>query len=588
MSRHARVVNADPVTGRPAILGEVASRQTDLETFGQPYGRLKTTPLADALREPEEVERLASAIPRYLGPVECLLQQAAQEWAVLDTRPLTLQPEAKLTYYHARWKAGAMSDLDFLAAVPVELARAGRVRLARRPGDGLTPFTRGIGISGEARNGILTSEADALTPCSRRGPYVVVVDRVDARHTPLLADPACQGILAVRGSRADHFALLTRERGFGYLALPNHRLGPAGLERDGATLHFGAEVTIDFVAGDVYQGLGGIVLDDQGLWTEAVAPLLARYPGPVAVRINVDLAEDLPSSLPPDAAGIGLVRTEHTLARRGIGELVSRVLDPGDDGGAVSVREIAVTLEPEIRELLASAAGRPVAVRLLDYPRHELPGASSNEVNPMLGLRGVRQGIYAPALYLAQIEALLRAAASAGVDSPLEIMLPLVAFEEEVKLIARWVEECRRKVGVPSELRVRVGAMVETPAALAIADRLARACDFLSFGTNDLTQLFLGLSREDYVAFLAPYRRQGVLRSDPFEELHPTVKHAIEDAARRARQANPTIFLGLCGDHARTTSALELVHAGLLDYVSVVPSDLPSARLRALSLLPAP
>ncbi len=558
----------------------MVSRWVDLETFGQPYGRLKTTPLAAALPEPEEFERLASAMPRDSGPVECLLEQTEMEWTVRDTRPLALQPEAELTFHHARWKMGAMSDLDFLAAIPEELARAGRRRVARRRGDGLRPFSRGTGISGQVATGILTSEAEALSNRSRPNPYVVAVDRVDARHNHLLSDPTCQGMVAIRGSRADHFALLARERGFGYMALPDHRLGPGGLDRDGAALPFGAEVTIDFVGGEMYHGLGQ-TLDDRGLWTDVVEPLLARYPAPVPIRVNVDLAEDLPFGMPQGAAGIGLVRTEHILARRGLGDLVSRALRIDDNGGAEPARKIAAALEAEVRALLALAAGRPVAVRLLDYPRHELPGPPSNEMNPMLGLRGVRQGIYVPALYRTQIEAFLRAAAASAVAG-LEIMVPLVAFVEEVELVSRWVGECRRDVGTVADMSIRVGAMVETPAALTIVEDLAGACDFLSFGTNDLTQLIFGLSREDYVAFLDAYRRQGVLTADPFEELHATVKHAIEEAARRARRANPMILLGLCGDHGKTTSALELVHAGLLDYVSVVPSDLPVSHLRAL------
>jgi pyruvate,orthophosphate dikinase len=207
----------------------------------------------------------------------------------------------------------------------------------------------------------------------------------------------------------------------------------------------------------------------------------------------------------------------------------------------------------------------------------------------MLGVRGVRQGLQWPALYRAQIEALLQAATWVQQQGlPLhtvEIMVPLVSFVEEVYTVRRWVEQALAVLPGGQSLPVKVGAMIETPAAALSAAQLANACDFLSFGTNDLTQFALGLSREDYPPVLWNYRQHHLLQHDPFQSLHPTILKMVHEAAGRAKQTRPAIMLGLCGAHAADPQVFELCKTGLLDYLSVPRYHLPLVKLQAIQTL---
>jgi pyruvate,orthophosphate dikinase len=161
-------------------------------------------------------------------------------------------------------------------------------------------------------------------------------------------------------------------------------------------------------------------------------------------------------------------------------------------------------------------------------------------------------------------------------------MVPLVNFVEEIRTIRRWVEQSQDALPGGQAVPVKVGAMVETPAAALSADSLATECDFLSFGTNDLTQFSLGLSREDYPPVLQSYRQRNLLRRDPFQSLHPTVLKIVRDAASRAKQIRPSIILGLCGAHATDPQVLELCRMGLLDYLSVPRHQLLWVKLQAI------
>ncbi len=252
--------------------------------------------------------------------------------------------------------------------------------------------------------------------------------------------------------------------------------------------------------------------------------------------------------------------------------------------------------------------GLPVTVRLLDPPLHEfLPNVEElavkeattgltaeeqevyraarvwHEFNPMLGTRGVRLGVLKPGLYQMQVRALMEAAAervAAGGNPIVEIMIPLTVTREELGLARGWVEDAIAKAGVTAG-EVTIGTMIETPRAAVRADEIAEEADFFSFGTNDLTQMTFGFSRDDVEGrIMATYLEQGLLKRNPFDTIdRGGVGELVKIAVERGRQARPGIKLGVCGEHGGDPESIHLFHEAGLDYVSCSPFRVPIARL---------
>jgi len=202
----------------------------------------------------------------------------------------------------------------------------------------------------------------------------------------------------------------------------------------------------------------------------------------------------------------------------------------------------------------------------------------------MLGLRGVRQGLRWPEIYQAQIDAILEAVADVrgGALNGVDIIVPLVNQPEEMLVVRRWLENRRSILSGGTRMYIRLGAMIETPAAALAIEELVLHCDFLSFGTNDLTQFSLAMSRDDYLPLLRIYRRRGVMDEDPFELFHPAVFRLVRDAAQRAKRVRPSLVIGLCGTQAADPAAIDLCRSGVLDYLSVAPSQLATVKLQAI------
>lgn len=606
-SGYVLIMNANPITGVPTVVGEAAERADALEESASSSSPVGTIPFGYYEEGPPHLSELMANLALRKKPTVVVARFTPSGLDILREGCLELSPQAALRFFHCLWKEGKLDDEEFLRSVPPETLSIERPYLDLTRNGHLVPLTRGTPIHGDPTMGYLIP-ADVLRSnfCPidqemgarreyangdsqrRCGPYVVVVDRVDARHTVLLADERCRGMLALRGSRADHFALLARERQFPYMVLEGHQLDPDGLRVGKQVVPFGTLITVDFPSGQIYSGEGELAVRDRGPDVRTVRQLLATRRITIRLRVNVDASEDFGGQFPHDACGIGLLRTEHVILRSNCEGLLHRALV--NDGVQVepTVREeLRRLFEREFARLLELVDGRPVAIRLLDFPLHELRDVSP-EVNPMLGLRGVRQGLQWPHVYRSQIEALLAAGVKvrrAGLNvGPLEITVPLVTLPGEVEVVSDWVYQARHDVPASEGLVVRVGAMVETPSALAVVESLARRCDFLSFGTNDLTQLVFGLSREDYLPVLRAYRRYDLLIADPFETLHPLLSAQVSNAAQRARRANPRVTIGLCGAHAGDSSTLDLCLQGVLDYVSVPVEQLCQTKLRALAI----
>jgi pyruvate,orthophosphate dikinase len=341
-----------------------------------------------------------------------------------------------------------------------------------------------------------------------------------------------------------------------------------------------------------------------------------RRKGGLAVRANADTGADAAVARRFGAEGIGLCRTEHMFLGEDRLPVVRRmILADAPDEEAAALEELRKVQKTDFEAIFRAMDGRPVTVRLLDPPLHEfLPrtdelmvkeatsglsaeerrlydaAKSWEEANPMLGTRGVRLGVIKPGLYGMQVRALMEAAATVaaekGMKTPVvEVMIPLTVSGPEMEAARGWVEEAIAQAteGVKKPIEVTIGTMIETPRGALRADEIAEESDFFSFGTNDLTQMAFGFSRDDVESRMMPaYLEQGLLKRNPFDTLDQDgVGALVEEAVEKGRKARPGIKLGVCGEHGGDPESIDFFYRAGLDYVSCSPFRVPIARLAA-------
>ncbi|HEU5268128.1 MAG TPA: putative PEP-binding protein, partial [Jatrophihabitans sp.] len=450
-------------------------------------------------------------------------------------------------------------------------------------------FGRGLPAAVGAAVGRVALSSDRAVELSEAGEAVVLVAE-ETSPGDLPGMLAAKAIVTARGGLAAHAAVVAR--GLGRPAVCGATgvridLVNRAITSDGHTIAEGELISVDGSGGILYTGAVHVVPPRPGGDLDA---LLTRADGlrRLGVRANADNGRDAALALQYGAEGVGLCRTEHQFLGDRL-PLVRRFLlatDPDEEAAALV--DLAAAQKEDFLDLLSVTGNRPVTVRLLDAPLHEFLGESAHEVNPMLGLRGVRLALTRTELYPAQARALFAAwvdLAEGGVRPQLEVMVPLVALAGElsaaVENIHRAADEIEQTTGV--RVPYTVGTMIETPRAALIADQLAGIAQFLSFGTNDLTQLTYGFSRDDVEAqLLTAYVERQLLPVSPFASLDPDgVGALVETAIRHARRVNPTIKLGICGEHGGDPASIELCERFGLDYVSCSPSRVPGARLAA-------
>jgi pyruvate,orthophosphate dikinase len=344
--------------------------------------------------------------------------------------------------------------------------------------------------------------------------------------------------------------------------------------------------------------------------------------GKLAVRANADTGEDAKNARELGAEGIGLCRTEHMFLAPDRLPVVRRmILADTPEEETAALEELRKVQKEDFAAIFREMSGLPVTVRLLDPPLHEfLPRVLDLEVkkasvglsheeeklleaaeswaefNPMIGTRGVRLGVIKPGLYAMQVRALMEAAdqvSSEGFKPIAEVMIPLTVTREELALARSWVEEVLRENATRpapmnkgkkvSRPKVTIGTMIETPRAALRADELAEEADFFSFGTNDLTQLVFGFSRDDIESRMMPaYLEAGLLKRNPFETIDANgVGELVFLAAQRGRKVKRDLKLGVCGEHGGDPESIELFYKAGLNYVSCSPFRVPIARLSA-------
>ncbi len=377
----------------------------------------------------------------------------------------------------------------------------------------------------------------------------------------------------------------------------------------GERFEAGDVLTIDGADGRVMRGSVPLVEPEPSEDFEAILRW-ADEARALVVRANADAPEDARRARELGAQGIGLCRTEHMFMEGERLRIMREMILSEDDE---ALREALTLLEPMQREdfegIFRAMSGLPVTVRLLDPPLHEfLPDSKDlakeiaereargegteeqrrqlrvaeglEERNPMLGLRGCRLGLLRPEVYLMQARAIAQAARTvreAGVEPLVEVMIPLVGFPSELERMRTLLLAELGKEGVP------IGTMIELPRACAVAGEIAEVADFFSFGTNDLTQMVCGISRDDAEEkFLSEYLRSGILRENPFETLDQDgVGRLVRMARELGRATNPHLKLGVCGEHGGDPKSIAFFHETGLDYVSCSPFRVPGARLAA-------
>jgi pyruvate,orthophosphate dikinase len=475
----------------------------------------------------------------------------------------------------------------------------------------------GVAASPGAATGRLVFTSAAAQAAAARGEAAILVRR-ETSPEDIRGMHAAVGVLTMRGGITSHAAMVARGLGLpgivGASTIAYDRKNRKIIAPDGRTFGEGDTITIDGTTGGVLAGEVPLLepaLDD------AFRTILAWADDArdIKVRANADTPDEARIALAFEAEGIGLCRTEHMFFDPDRLTVMREVIFAETAEGRASALERLVPMQlADFSELFRIMAGKPVCIRLFDPPLHEfLPHGAEGlreladamglslskvtrrvdalaEFNPMLGLRGVRLGVTMPEIYEAQARAIFMAtvdAAQHGNPVVPEIMIPLVSAKREVELVRARVEaiaaEVRSKTG--AEFTYRLGVMVETPRAALRAGEIAAHSAFLSFGTNDLTQMTYGLSRDDAGRFMSDYVQQGVFPEDPFHKLDiDGVGELLKLGAERGRAVRPDLTLSICGEHGGDPDSIAFCRDAGFDYVSCSPFRVPVARLAAAQL----
>ncbi|MBS3740017.1 pyruvate, phosphate dikinase [Candidatus Bipolaricaulota bacterium] len=477
-------------------------------------------------------------------------------------------------------------------------------------------LANGINASPGAAVGKVVFTAGEAVEKRDNGEKVILV-RTETSPEDIDGLEAAEGVLTSRGGMTSHAAVVARGMGKPAVA------GCGALEIDyeakefqvdGSTVKEGDYISIDGTTGDVMLGQVPTVEPKMG---ESFRTLMKWADGvrKLGVRTNADTPEDAGKARDYGAEGVGLCRTEHMFfGDERLPYIRQTIMAEDREDREQYLSELAKFQKEDFEGILEEMEGLPVMIRLLDPPLHEFLPDSKEEVeefaskagkppqevtdkleeleefNPMLGHRGCRLGITMPEIYEMQVGAIIRAAVNLredGVDALPKIMVPLVGEPQEMKQVRNSIEKKADEVlsSLNSDLDYEIGTMIEIPRACLLADEIAEDADFFSFGTNDLTQLTFGYSRDDAGKFLDEYLKKEILEKNPFETLDDKgVAKLMETGTELGRSANPNLSVGICGEQGGDPDSIEVAREIGLDYVSASPFRVPIARLAAAQM----
>jgi pyruvate,orthophosphate dikinase len=499
----------------------------------------------------------------------------------------------------------------------------------------VTKIAKGVSASPGAAVGEAVFDSHRAVELAAEGTKVILVRR-ETNPDDLHGMIAAQGILTSRGGKTSHAAVVARGMGktcvCGADELEVDTKGKKFTAPNGVTISEGDMISIDGTSGVVYAGEVPVVpsevvryfegelspeSDEAGDLIKAVDAIMTHADSKrrLGVHANADNGPDCARARRFGAGGVGLVRTEHMFLGERRQLVEDLILADSDDGRQRALDALEPLQKGDFVEILEAMDGLPVTIRLIDPPLHEfLPDLTElsvkialdgdnvsekdtkllaavrrlHEQNPMLGLRGVRLGLVIPGLFDMQVRAIAHAAAElkqAGKDPQPEVMIPLTATVQEMEISREHAEKViasvREETGI--EVHPLIGTMIEVPRAALNAGPIAASAEFFSFGTNDLTQMTWGFSRDDVEgAFFSRYIELGIFGVSPFETIdRDGVGRLVDLAVKEGRAARPDLHLGVCGEHGGDPDSVHFFHEVGLDYVSCSPFRVPIARLEA-------
>jgi pyruvate,orthophosphate dikinase len=620
----------DPSTGANALVGEFLVNAQGEDVVA---GIRTPQPLTEAGRKAlgEKAPSLEALMPKTFKELTDIFARLEAHYRDMQDVEFTIQ-EGKLWMLQTRngkrtLKAALKIAVDLVAEKKItEDEAVQRVEPAALdqllhptidPKAPKTVLTRGLAASpGGAVGEIVLSSEDAKL--AKAAGKTVILVRTETSPEDIGGMDAAAGILTTRGGTTSHAAVVARGMGRPCVC------GASGLRIDtaagtvtaaGKTLKAGDIITLDGSTGEVFVGqvkmvepeLSGDFSTLMG-WADRARRL--------GVRANADTPRDAAQARKLGAEGIGLCRTEHMFFEPSrILAVREMILAPDETSRRKALAKLLDAQREDFTALFEIMAGLPVTIRLLDPPLHEfLPHKPSeitevakalgvtearlnglleelSEANPMLGFRGCRLAIRYPEIAEMQARAILEAAVAAakktGKPAEPEIMVPLVGYRKEYDLVADVIRATAKKVEAETKTKVAytIGTMIELPRAALKADEIAGGplgAEFFSFGTNDLTQTTLGLSRDDASPILEDYTRAQIFEQDPFASIDQSgVGELVEIGVARGRKVRPSLKIGICGEHGGDPASVGFFHRAGLDYVSCSPFRVPVARLSA-------
>lgn len=605
----------DPITGEDVVFGEyLMNAQGEDVVAGvrtpQPLKHLKEV-MPKVYDELIEMVKKMEISYKDIQDVEFTIEQ--EKLYLLQTRSAKRTAKAALKIAIDLYDEGVIDKITALTRVDPD-----QIEMLLHPSfdpakiKDVLPISKGLPASPGAATGKIYFDAKKVSEMHALGEEVVLV-RHETTPDDIEGMISSQGVLTSTGGMTSHAAVVAR--GMGRVCV----VGCANIELDyvnktvkigNNVLNEGDYISIDGSTGNVYLGKIDTIADEVPYQFETLMKWADEY-ALMEVRTNVDQAIDAKKALKFNARGIGLCRTEHMFFESNRILEVQRMIMADDYATRVSALEKLYPFQKEdFKDIYMEMKELPVTIRLLDPPLHEfLPHLeedinklavhlnispkdvlerceSLKEVNPMLGHRGCRLAISYPEIYQMQARAIINAAVEVNeklnINIVPQIMIPLIVSNYELKKVRKIVETAivEELEKTNKKLDYQIGIMIETPRACLIADTLAKTADFMSFGTNDLTQTTYSFSRDDFSKFSSDYFSQKILSNDPFASLDERgVGRLVKMAVDLARSTNPNIKLGICGEHGGETNSILLCYKYGLDYVSCSPYRISLAKL---------
>ncbi|WP_034552129.1 pyruvate, phosphate dikinase [Carnobacterium funditum] len=602
----------------------------DKKLFGEFLLNAQGEDVVAGVRTPNEIAELKTLMPEVYQQLETAAENLENHYKDMQDIEFTIENDELFLLQTRNGKRTAHAAI----AIAVDLHQEGKItkeeaivrikpqqfeqllhpNFDAKAIDKAKALAKGLAASPGAASGRICFTAEAVEAAFEKGIKTILV-RQETSPEDISGMVKSEGILTARGGMTSHAAVVARGMGKCCVAgCSEVRINEdeKTVQYKGGVLNEGAIISLDGTTGIVYLGdiektnptLGGKFTELMD-WIDEIKTM--------SVRANADTPEDAKQALEFSAEGIGLIRTEHMFFKENRISSVRRMILAGTiEERAKALNELLPMQKNDFYQIYHVMGGLPVTIRLLDPPLHEFMPVKEeeirhlaetmslsqeelngridelHEVNPMLGHRGVRLGITYPEISRMQVRAIMEAALEYQTDKKIEIqpeiMIPLISDVKELVYIKAEIEDEIKKIFTEKgqTLKYHIGTMIEVPRAALTADKIAEEADFFSFGTNDLTQMGFGFSRDDSGRFISEYMDKNILEKGPFDTIDQEgIGQLVKIAIEKGRQTKPNLKIGICGEHGGDPASIEFFQRLGLNYVSCSPFRVPIARLAA-------